>query len=50
MQRFLYAELETALQSDDRDLALDVAYFPARVARSAAALNATGLVTAMLGP
>lgn len=48
IQRLLYRELETALRSEDRDLALDVAYFPARIAREAAALNAPGLVDAML--
>ena len=46
--RFMHDEIETALNVGDRELALDVAYFPMRVARDAADLDAPGLVRAML--
>jgi hypothetical protein len=48
IERFLYAEVVAALKADDRDLARNVAYFPATVAQQAANLDAPALVRAML--
>lgn len=48
IQRFLYDEMEEAIKTGDRRLALDVAYFPISIATEAADLDARGLVNAML--
>lgn len=48
LSRLIYQEMEVAARSEDRDLIGAVLYFPMRIAREAAVLNATGLVSAML--
>lgn len=49
LSRLLFREIETALKTDDPEIALKVTGFPVHIAREAAQLNAVGLVTAMLG-
>jgi hypothetical protein len=48
IQRYIYDEVETAVRSGDRSLALHVAYLPMRIAMAAVDLNAPALVNAML--
>jgi hypothetical protein len=48
IQRFLYDEITTAMETGDQELALDVAHFPVRIAMDALDLDAPALVRAML--
>lgn len=49
IQRYIFDEVESAVRSGDRSLALHVAYLPMRIATAAIDLNAPALINAMLG-